>query len=256
LLITIAPEEPAFQDSDGLISFVNLSSSFVQSNPEFTTGQDVCDKVASFFATMRIKVFGYLKNNPTKVLPGDQPPTTQWDPSVTHYIMYLLTSAGGFAAFQVTSETYSITQVISEFNTAIIKMMFDAVTAPEAILGDVLTFVQGVGSSLRASWEDRSRNYQTCLLGQCHEAVQEDDTGTNYRYFPKVKYYYISVDSSQTAFTSDCVKVEKLTFNFKYDYYVTALKHSIFSHLALVSTENIVHINYRKRRQFLRKQAW
>jgi Uma2 family endonuclease len=28
------------------------------------------------------------------------------------------------------------------------------------------------------------------------------------------------------------------------------------SHLALVSTENIVHINYRKRRQFLRKQAW
>jgi hypothetical protein len=28
------------------------------------------------------------------------------------------------------------------------------------------------------------------------------------------------------------------------------------SHLALVSTENIVHTNYRKRRQFLRKQAW
>jgi hypothetical protein len=34
------------------------------------------------------------------------------------------------------------------------------------------------------------------------------------------------------------------------------LARSSLSHLALVSTENIVHINYRKRRQFLRKQAW
>jgi hypothetical protein len=33
-------------------------------------------------------------------------------------------------------------------------------------------------------------------------------------------------------------------------------EHDCNSHLALVSTENIVHINYRKRRQFLRKQAW
>jgi hypothetical protein len=155
-------DQKAFQDSDGLISFVNLSSSFVQSNPEFTIGQDICDKVANFFATMRIKVFGYLKNHTAMVLPGDQPPTTQWDSSVTHYMMHLLALAGGFADFKVTSETYSITQVIAEFNTAIIKMMFDAVTVPEAILGDVLTFVQGVGSSLRASWDDRSRNYQTC----------------------------------------------------------------------------------------------
>jgi hypothetical protein len=222
--------QTAFQDSDGLIAFVNLSSSFVTSNPEFTTGQDVCDGVANFFATMRIRVFRFLQLYPSKVLPGDRTPTTQWDSSVTHYIMYLLTSAGGFSDFQVTTETYSITQVITEFNTAIIKLLFDAVTAPEELLNDVLKFVQGVGSSLRASWDDRSRNYQTCLLGQCHEAVpedNEDNTGIKYRYFPKVKYYYISVDSSQTAFTSDCAKVETLTFNFKYDYYVTALKHSV-----------------------------
>ncbi|WP_392530400.1 hypothetical protein [Nostoc sp. C117] len=227
ILTSDKSDQKAFKDSDGLIAFVNLSSSFITSNPEFTTGQDVCDKVASFFATVRIKVFGFLKNNPGKVLPGDQPPKTQWDSSVTHYIMNMLTGAGGFADFQITSESYSVTQVITEFNTAIIKIMFDAVTLPEAILGDVLSFVQGVGSSLRASWDDKSRHYQTCLLGQCHEAVPEDDTGTNFRYFPKVKYYYISVDSSQTAFTSDCAKVEKITFNFKYDYYVTALKKSI-----------------------------
>lgn len=217
----------AFSDSDGLISFVNLSSSFVQNNTEFQTGRAVCDMVANFFATMRQKVFAFLQANPTKVLAGDTPPVTQWDSSVTHYLQYMLVEAGGFADFQVTTETYSVTQTIVDFNTAIIKLLFDAVAIPENILTDVMDFVSGVGSSLRISWDDRSRNYATCLLGQCHEAVPTDNTGTDFVYFPKVKYYYISVNSSQQEFTSPCVNVDKITFNFQYDYYVTALKASV-----------------------------
>ncbi|BBD57438.1 hypothetical protein NIES2109_02040 [Nostoc sp. HK-01] len=33
------------------------------------------NKVANFLATMKIKIFGYLKKNPTKMLPGNRPPT-------------------------------------------------------------------------------------------------------------------------------------------------------------------------------------
>lgn len=33
------------------------------------------NKVASFLATMKMKIFGYLKKNPTKMLTGDRPPT-------------------------------------------------------------------------------------------------------------------------------------------------------------------------------------
>ncbi|MNN48374.1 hypothetical protein D3C81_1628480 [compost metagenome] len=166
--------QSAFQHSDGLISFVNLSSSFVTSNPEFKTGRAVCDKVSNFFATLRMKVFQTLINHPDKVLPGDKKPTSQWSPAVTHYMQYLLTQAGGLTNYHVTSETYSVTQVITEFNTAFLKIIFDAVTVPESVIADVTSFIQGVGTSLRASWDDRSRNYETAILAQCHEAVPTD----------------------------------------------------------------------------------
>ncbi|TDF82377.1 hypothetical protein [Pseudomonas sp. H9] len=219
--------QAAFQDSDGLISFVYLSSSFVANNPEFKTGRAVCDKVSNFFATLRIKVFQYLKANPAKVLPGDSVPTSQWSASVTHYMQFMLAQSGGLTNYRVTSETYSVTQVITEFSTAFLKLIFDAVVVPEAVIADVTAFIQGVGSSLRASWDDRSRNYETAILAQCHEAVPTDSTGDTTVYFPKIKYYYLSVDSSQQAFTSPCTSVEKITFNFKYEYYVTGLKASI-----------------------------
>ncbi len=216
-----------FQDSDGLISFVNMSSSFVTDNKEYQTGRAVCDKISNFFATLRIKVFGAFKKGTIKLLPGDAMPDTQWDPAVTHCMQYLLSQAGGLTNFKIVTETYSVTQLITEFSTDIIKMMFDAATIPENIITDVIKFVQGVGQTLRVSWDDKSKHYATTLLGQCHEAVPVDNTGSSTVYFPKIKYYYISVDSSQQVFTSPCVKTERLTFNFRYEYYVTGLKASI-----------------------------
>lgn len=220
-------DQKAFQDTDGLISFVNLSSSFVTSNPEFTTGRAVGDKVSNFFATLRIKVFQYLTANPTKVLPGDSVPTTQWSASVTHYIQFMLAQSGGLTNYRVSTETYSVTQVITEFNTAFLKLVFDALVVPEAVIAEASAFISGVGNSLRASWDDRSRNYETAVLAQCHEAVPTDSSGETTVYFPKIKYYYLSIDSSQQAFTSPCTTVEKITFNFRYEYYVTGLKASI-----------------------------
>jgi hypothetical protein len=138
-----------------------------------------------------------------------------------------LVDAGGFASFKVDTQLFSSTQVIAEFNADVIKLIFDAVAVPENILPDMVKFIQGVGTTLRTSWDDRSRSFQTCLLGQCHEAVQADSSGKNFIYFPKVKYYRINVDSSQQEFTSPCTTVKKITFNFTYDYYVTALKASM-----------------------------
>jgi len=217
-----------FTIPDGLIAFVNLSSSFVQSNPEFTTGRSICDQISNYFATMRQKVFAYLQQNPSKVLAGDSPPQTQWDPAVTHLMQFLLTEAGGLTNYKITTETYSYTQVITEFSTSFIKLFFDAVACPEEIVSDVASFIQGVGQSLRASWDDRSRNYATALLGQCHEAVQAsaDDPNT-FVYFPKVKYYYISVSSSQQEFTTSCSRTAKVTFNFQYEQYVTGLAAAV-----------------------------
>ncbi len=216
-----------FQDSDGLVSFVNLSTSFVTKDPKFATGRQVADMVANFFASMRGRVFSYLQANPAKVLPGDTVPATQWDPSVTHFMQNLMVQAGGFSAFQITQETYSETQTTVDFSMDMIKMIFDAMVLPENLVADATKFIQGVGNSLRISWDDRSKSYRTCLVGLCHEAVQTDSSGTNFIYFPKIKYYYISVDSSQQEFTSPCVNVDKVTFNFNYDYYVTAIKASV-----------------------------
>ena len=218
-----ADTQSSFQDSDGLISFVNLSSSFVTSNPEFEVGQSVCDKISNFFATLRIKAFTQMANGTIKPLQGDTVPTTQWDASVTHYLQYLLSQAGGLTNFAITNETYSVTQVIQDFSTAFVKLLFDAAVVPEAVITDVTNFLQGVGTSLRASWDDQSRTYQNALLGQCHEAVPEDASGQHFRYFPKVKYYYIQIDSSQTEFTTPCSATKTVTFNFKYEYYVTGL---------------------------------
>ena len=213
----------AFQDSDGLISFVNLSTSFVQDSREFTVGQRVCDKISNFFSTLRIKIFASMQSGKIKPLSGDQKPTTQWDPAVTHYIQYLLAQAGGLTNFHIVTETYSYTQVMSEFSTAFVKLLFDAAVVPELVITDITNFLQGVGDSLRASWDNRSRTYQTILLAQCHEAVPEDASGKDFRYFPKIKYYYINIDSSQTEFSTPCSRTESITFNFTYEYYVTGL---------------------------------
>ncbi|XYK81877.1 MAG: hypothetical protein ROO70_06610 [Labrenzia sp.] len=220
-------DQKAFTDSDGLISFVNLSSSFVTDNPEFAVGRSVCDKISNFYATLRVRIFGAMKNGTITPLAGDKAPQTKWDPAVTHYIQYLLAMAGGLTNYKVINETYSETQVITEFNTAFLKLLFDAAVVPEAIITDVGNFVQSVGKTLRASWDDKKRAYSTALLGQCHEAVQVATGSNTTVYFPKVKYYRIAIESHQQEFTSPCSDVKKITFNFKYTYYVTGLKASI-----------------------------
>ncbi|MET1073181.1 MAG: hypothetical protein ABWY11_11095, partial [Umezawaea sp.] len=155
-------------------------------------------------------------------------PLTQWDLAVTHYMQYLLQESGGLTDYAITEESYSETQVVAEFSAGFVKLLFDAATVPSSIIGGVTSFISGVGSTLRTSWDDRERTYAIALLGQCHEAVQQttDDPPT-YRYFPKLKYYHLTVDSHQSEFTSDCATVRKITFNFKYESYVTAVAAAV-----------------------------
>ena len=219
---------PTFQDSDGLISFVNLSSDLVNHSPEYKTGTAVFDKIANFFSSLRIKVFNAMHSGAVAPLQGDPKPETQWDPAVTHYMQFLLQESGGLTDYSITTETYIETQVVAEFSTSFIRLLFDVATVPSAIISGVTAFISSVGKSLRASWDNKSRSYEVALLGQCHEAVQENSEGAPvYRYFPKLKYYHISVTSQQSEFTSDCATVRKITFNFKYEYYVTAVSAAV-----------------------------
>jgi hypothetical protein len=218
----------AFQDSDGLISFVNLSSDLVTNKDEFKTGIAVFDKIANFFATLRIKVYTAMKSGAVAPLQGDTAPTSQWDPAVTHYMEFLLQETGGLTDYSITQETYSDTQYLAEFSTSFIKLLFDAVTVPTSIVSGVTSFISGVGNSLRASWDNRERTYQVALLGQCHEAVQENATGDPvYRYFPKLKYYHLTVTATQSEFTTSCSTVRKITFSFAYEYYITAVAAAV-----------------------------
>lgn len=221
------PAQPTFSDGDGLVSFTNLKSSFITGSPEFKTGDILCSKVAKFFAGMRIRIFGYLQKNPGAVLPGDVAPVTQWDPSVTNLMQNLITGSGGFGAFMLKQETYSQTRTVVDFSMDMIKMIFDAVALPENLATDAAKFIQGVGNSLRISWDNQSKDYKVCTVSICHEAVQTDASGTNYYYVPKVKHYYLSIKSSQQEFQSPCVKVENLTFNFEIDSYVAALNPAV-----------------------------
>lgn len=219
-------DKSKFQDSDGLISFVNLSSDFVAHSPTFTTGQTLCDMIANFYATLRPQVFARMKQsvNPLKPLQGDAVPGTQWDKAVTHMMQYMLQLSGGLTDYSITTETYSDTQVVAEFSTSFLKLIFDAMVVPENVISSVTAFISGVGESLRIGWDDRKRDYSIGLLGQCHEAVQQNTGGPAiYRYYPKIKYYYLSVSASQSEFTSDCATVRKITFNFQYESYVTAI---------------------------------
>ena len=226
----VGTSQDAFSDADGLISFVNMSSSFVQNNPEFKTGVTVCDKVSNYFATARQHVFAYLLKNPQDILAGDASPKTQWDPAVTHYLKYLLTNAGGLTNYSVTTETYSHSVVIQDFNADFVKLLFDAIVAPEAVVADAANFIAGVGNSLRTKWSDKSKHFQTAVLSQCHEAVPLSKTDKNaVYYYPKIKYYYLKIDSSQTEFTTPCTDTKVVTFNFQYEYYVTGFAAAVLN---------------------------
>ncbi|MBM3116210.1 hypothetical protein [Jeongeupia naejangsanensis] len=220
-------DQKAFEDSDGLVSFVNLSSSFVTGNPQFLTGRNVCDKIASYFATIRQNVYAAQLKDPKFILPGDPKPKNQWDLPVTNKMQKLLVDAGGLSSFKITTETFTNTQVLAEFSTDFIKLIFDAAVVPSGVIESVAKFMQGVGNTLRSSWDQKERSFSTTLLGQCHEAVPIDSTGGTTVYVPKVKFFHIDVTSEQTAFTTSCSKVEKISFNFKYESYVAALKNSV-----------------------------
>lgn len=222
-----APAQPTFSDGDGLVSFTNLQSSFITGSPQFKTGDILCSKVAKFFAGMRIRIFGYLQKNPSAVLPGDVAPATQWDPAVTNLMQNLITGSGGFGAFMLKQENYSQTRTVVDFSMDMIKMIFDAVALPENLATDAAKFIQGVGDSLRISWDAESKDYKICTVGICHEAVQTDASGNNYYYVPKVKHYYLSIKTSQKQFKSPCVNVETLEFDFVIDSYVAALNPAV-----------------------------
>ena len=213
-----------FNDSTGSISFVNLASSFVTSNAAFTTGQEVCDKIASFFATKRSEVFDYLKANPTKVLPGDTVPVTQWDAPVINYMKHMLSDDKGFTAFQSINEIFSEIQAVEEFSTGMMKLIFDTTQLPATIVADATAFIQGIAKTLRSNWQDRSKPYKIHLIAVCHEAIPTDNPGNSFLYRPRIKYYTVTVDESQTAFTTPCENTKPVEFNFVYDYYVTTLK--------------------------------
>ncbi|WP_434442730.1 hypothetical protein [Lentzea sp. E54] len=244
-----AQDDPpsTFDDSDGLISFVNLSSDLVTKSPEYHTGTDVFDKTANFIASMRSTVFAAMRKGTVKPLPPDPVPTTKWDPAVTHYLQDMLEKTGGLTGYSITNESYSDTQLIAEFSTDFLKLLFDAATVPSSIISGVTSFITGVGTSLRASWDDRSRNYSVAVLSQCHEAVQQSGAGDSaYRYFPKLKYYYLSVSSSQSEFTTTCSTAQKITFEFTYERWVTAVAAAV---LDFGSDANKKYIGYLDRAQ-------
>ncbi len=223
LLSKILNVGDAFSDSDGLVSFVNLSSSHIQDTPEFKVGLKICDKIANFVASIRAKTFDAMIKGRIKPLPGDQIPKTQWDDAVSHFIFHMLTEAGGLTSFRIVDETYTNTEYIADFSTAFIKDIFDTTTTPKVVVDDITHFLEGVGDTLRTKWDDRTRSYKTTLVGQCHEAVRLDEENIDWRYVPKIRYYRIVVTADQTEFTTPCVVVKTITFNFSYEYYVSAL---------------------------------
>jgi hypothetical protein len=190
-------------------------------------GSAVGDKILNFYATLRGNVYGFLQHNPSKLLPGDTPPNTKWDPAVTHYLHFVLHATPGFAHSITTRQTYGQTVLLSEFSAAFVQNAFDtrAVSAAEA--NELTKFMEGVGASLRVNWDDKSRSFGAAVMALCHEAVQVDGSGNNLVYFPKIKYYYVAANASQPAFTSGCRRTERIAFNFEYEYYATALGASV-----------------------------
>lgn len=226
--LAIAPSN-TFQDTDGLISFVNLSSSYVVNSSEFKIGQRVCDKISNFFASLRLNVFAAMLKDKVPPLAGDAKPHTQWDAAVTNFMFHICQEAGGFTNFSVTEEKFSKSQVVQEFSTDFIKMIFDAAVVPDAIIKDVTSFVQSVGATLRASWDDKQRTFSHVLMGQCHEAIPIDNSGKHFRYYPKIKIFHVEMNSSQQEFKTSCSRTKVLNFDFNYSYYVTGLDADLLS---------------------------
>jgi len=220
-------DQKKFTDEDGLISFVNLTSSFVKNAPEFKTGQRVLDKVSNFFATLRDKCYSALIKNPALIPAGDRAPKDRWSPAVTHLMKIMLEKTGALTNYKVNNTHFSHTMTLANFSGEFIKTLFDVAVVPPSIILKASEFITNVGNSLRTQWDKTEKNYTVGVLSQCHEAVPLDDIGKDYYYFPKIKYLYLDISSKQTEFTSSCVDVKNITFNFNYEYYVTALIHDI-----------------------------
>ncbi|MCP3712896.1 hypothetical protein M3I54_39405 [Paraburkholderia sp. CNPSo 3274] len=220
-------DKKRFSDSDGIASFANLSAGFVTGVPQFITGRSVCDKICSFFATLRQDLYVKQIQDPRLILPGDGKPKDQWDLPVTHKMQRFLIDAGGVSAFRNTTETVLTTQALAEFSTDFVKQIFNVAIVPANVLPSVMKFIQDVGTNLRTSWDNRARSFTITLLGHCHEAVPIDHSGKTLAYIPMVKYFHINVNATQAALTTPYSKGEKITFDFTFLNYVTALKATI-----------------------------
>ncbi|WP_289997870.1 hypothetical protein [Photorhabdus laumondii] len=217
-------KENVFEDSDGLIRFVGLSSQKIIDTQEYKIGRDICDKISNFYCTLRDNTYAFLLKNPSQLLPNDHLPKEKWSPSVTNYMNSLLQKAGGFTNFKHIDTNYSHEQYLHEFSSEFIKILFDSISIPHAIIEAVTGFLKQVGNKLRASWDDKSKSYSIIILAQCHESI---DVNGKIIYYPKVKYYYVTVGTEQKELKTACSDSKKIKFNFRYSEFVTGINQSL-----------------------------
>ncbi|MDE9484305.1 hypothetical protein [Xenorhabdus bovienii] len=224
--VVYSDREDIFEDSDGLIRFVGLSSDKIIGTQEYKIGREICDKISNFYCTLRDNTYALLLKNPSKLLPNDSHPKNKWSPSVTNYMNSLLQKAGGFTNFKHIETNYSHEQYLHKFSEDFIKILFDSVTAPSAIIQPVTDFLKRTGDTLRASWDKESKYYSIIILSQCHESI---DVNGKIVYYPKIKYYYVLVNTEQKEFTTPCSNTKKIKFNFRYSEFVTGINQSLLN---------------------------
>lgn len=223
LNLSVSPDDEVFEDSDGLITFVNMQSSFITSDPEYKVGKKLCDKITNFYVAFRPAMFEALNSGQILPLSGDKMPTDQWSISVSNQLTQIIYDTGALGSFKQETENYSETQNITEFSTDTFKIMLSALTLPGDLTGSLVKFMEGIGKTLSKTWSKKSKDYSTALQGQMHEAIPVSQKKDFYVYAPKIQYIYVGMNSSQEEFRNGCQDKKEVSFDFKYNRMVALL---------------------------------
>lgn len=192
--------DPNMQDSDGLVSYVVVSS-----NPPPQEIKDLYDQIAPVMEGLTNVVTSAV------IIQAGTDDNKKHNPDIWKTPMNQMCKAF-CAGFSEESQSYNKTVKGVEVATSFLNILMEAAISQGAALSGFVKFLQSQGETMRAQSSSEGDGYLYASVSIVHEIFQATDG--RWIYVPKFKSYFTKFSRETFKVTTSCGSYDSYKFNF------------------------------------------
>lgn len=192
--------DPNMQDSDGLVSYVVVSS-----NPPPQEIKDLYDQIAPVMEGLTNVVASAV------IIQAGTDDNKKHNPDIWKTPMNQMCKAF-CAGFSEESQNYNKTVKGVEVATSFLNILMEAAISQGAALSGFVKFLQSQGETMRAQSSSEGDGYLYASVSIVHEIFQATDG--RWIYVPKFKSYFTKFSRETFKVTTSCGSYDSYKFNF------------------------------------------